>query len=230
MCAGERAAPQRESLFALTPQAFAEMLGVSRETLERLLTYVDLLTSWNRRINLVSAPSLSDVWRRHILDSAQLIRHLDQGARVLVDLGSGAGLPGLILGILGVPEVHMIEVDQRKAAFLREAVRVTRTAATVHAVRIESVVPFPADVVTARALSPLTQLLHHSTPFVTMNTVSFFLKGRGLQDELTAAREKWIMRTQLLASLADPTGHILRVEGLRAIDRPPSGRPDERAR
>src|SRR5689334_8361787 len=99
MCAGERAAPQRESLFALTPQAFAEMLGVSRETLERLRTYVDLLTSWNRRINLVSAPSLSDVWRRHILDSAQLIRHLDQGARVLVDLGSGAGLPGLILGI-----------------------------------------------------------------------------------------------------------------------------------
>ena len=230
MCAGERAALQHESLFALTPEAFAEILGVSRETLERLRTYVDLLTSWNHRINLVSAPSLSDVWRRHILDSAQLIRHLDPAVRVLVDLGSGAGLPGLVLGILGVPEVHLIEVDQRKAAFLREAARVTRTAATVHAVRIESVVPFPADVVTARALAPLLQLLQQCTPFVSRNTVSFFLKGRGLQDELTAAREKWIMRTQLLASLTDPTGHILRVEGLRAIDRPPSGRPNERAR
>jgi 16S rRNA (guanine527-N7)-methyltransferase len=150
--------------------------------------------------------------------------------RVLVDLGSGAGLPGLILGILGVPEVHLIEVDRRKAAFLREAVRITRTAATVHAARIESLMPFPADVVTARALAPLPQLLQQCTPFVSTNTVSFFLKGRGLQDELTAAREKWIMRTQLLASLADPTGHILRVEGLRAIDRPPSGRPNERAR
>ena len=96
-------------------------------------------------------------------------------------------------------------------------------------VRIESVTPFPADVVTARALAPLPQLLERSAAFMTANTVYFFLKGRGLQDELTAAREKWIMRTQLLASLADPTGHILRVEGLRAADRPPSGRPDERA-
>ena len=229
MCAGGRAAPPRERLIALTPAAFAEMLGVSRETLERLRIYVDLLTSWNPRINLVSAASLGDVWRRHVLDSAQLIRHLDQRARVLVDLGSGAGLPGLILGILGIPEVHLIEVDQRKAAFLREALRVTRTRATVHATRIESVAPFAADVVTARALAPLPQLLERCLRFVAASTVCFFLKGQDLQDELTAAQEKWIMRTQLLASLADPTGNILRVEGLRAIDRPPSGRPNERA-
>ena len=214
----------------LTAEACAKLLGVSRETLGRLRSYVDLLTSWNHRINLVSAASLSDVWRRHILDSGQLIRHLDPNTRVLVDLGSGAGLPGLILGILGVPEVHLIEADQRKAAFLREALRVTRTVATVHAARIASVTPFPADVVTARALAPLPQLLERSAGFGTANTVYFFLKGRGVQDELTAAREKWIMRTQLLDSLADSTGHILRVEGLRAVDRPPSGRPDERAR
>jgi 16S rRNA (guanine527-N7)-methyltransferase len=215
---------------SLTAEACGEMLGVSREMLERLRSYVDLLTSWNGRINLVSADSLRDVWRRHILDSGQLIRHLDARARVLVDLGSGAGLPGLVLAILGTSGVHLIEADQRKAAFLREALRVTRTPATVHAARIESVPPFPADVVTARALAPLPQLLERCAPFVTGNTVCLFLKGRGLQDELTAAREKWIMRTQLLASLADPTGHILRAEGLRAIDRPPSGRPDERAR
>jgi len=212
----------------LTPDAFAETLNVSRETLDRLRAYVDLLASWNPRINLVSAASLVDVWRRHILDSGQLIRHIDPSSRVLVDLGSGAGLPALILGILGVPEVHLIEVDQRKAAFLREAARVTKTSATVHATRIESVTPFAADVVTARALAPLAQLLERAVPFIAATTICLFLKGRGLHDELTAAQEKWIMQTQILASLADPTGHILRVEGLRA-HRPPSGRSDGRA-
>ncbi len=200
----------------LMPEAFAAQLGVSRETLQRLQAYVDLLRRWNRRINLVSAESLKDVWRRHILDSAQLIRHIDPDARVLVDLGSGAGLPGLVLAVLGVPEVHLIEADQRKAAFLREATRVTNTSVTIHAARIDSVPAFPADFVTARALAPLSELLAWSAPFVGETTVCLFLKGQGLRDELTAAQRKWIMRTQILASLADPTGHILRVEGLRA--------------
>jgi 16S rRNA (guanine527-N7)-methyltransferase len=200
---------------ALTPEAFAEILGVSRETLRRLESYVDLVGSWNRRINLVSAASLADVWRRHILDCGQLIRHIDPAARVLVDLGSGAGLPGLILGILGIPDVHLIEADQRKAAFLREAARVTKTTATVHARRAETVPTFPADLVTARALAPLSQLIGLGAPFMTPETVCLFLKGESVQDELTAAQKKWIMRTQILASLADPTGHILRVEGLR---------------
>ena len=200
----------------LTPEVLAQALSVSRETLDRLRAYVDLLTRWNARINLVGALSLADVWRRHILDSAQLIRHIDPAARVMVDLGSGAGLPGLILGILGVPEVHLIEADQRKAAFLREAARVTQVPATVHARRVESVEGLTADIVTARALAPLPQLLAWSAPFVGETSVCLFLKGQGLRDELTAAEEKWIMRTQILASLADPTGHILRVEGLRA--------------
>jgi 16S rRNA (guanine527-N7)-methyltransferase len=201
---------------ALTPEAFAQTADVSRETLARLQAYVDLLTHWNARINLVSSGSLADVWRRHVLDSAQLIRHLDRAACVLVDLGSGAGLPGLILGILGVPEVHLVEADQRKAAFLREASRVTETSATIHPTRIESVEAFTANIVTARALAPLSQLLAWSAPFVDETTVCLFLKGQGLRDELTAAEERWIMQTQTLASLADSTGHILRVEGLRA--------------
>jgi 16S rRNA (guanine527-N7)-methyltransferase len=200
---------------ALTPEALADTLGVSRETLDRLQRYVDLLERWNRRINLVGADSLADIWRRHILDSAQLIRHIDRSARVLVDLGSGAGLPGLILGILGAADVHLIESDQRKAAFLREAARVTGTSITIHATRIESVAPFPADVITARALAPLVQLLAWSAPFLGESTICLFLKGQGLRDELTAAQGKWIMQTQILASLSDPTGHILRVEGLR---------------
>ena len=200
----------------LAPEAFAETLTVSRETLDRLRAYVDLLTRWNARINLVGAGTLADVWRRHILDSAQLLPHMDPAARTLVDLGSGAGLPGLILGILGVPKVHLIEADQRKAAFLREAARVTQTPATIHASRAETVKALVADVITARALAPLPQLLAWSAPFVRETSVCLFLKGQGLRDELTAAQEQWIMKTQILASLTDPMGHILRVEGLRA--------------
>jgi len=200
---------------ALNPEEFAGILGVSRETLRRLEAYIELLGSWNPRINLVGAASLADVWRRHVLDCGQLIRHIDPAVRVLVDLGSGAGLPGLILAILGVPEVHLIETDQRKAAFLREAARVTNTGVTIHARRAETVPALPADVVTARALAPLSQLLALCAPFVRPETVCLFLKGESARDELTEAQKKWIMRTQLLASLADPTGHILRVEGLR---------------
>src|SRR5262249_53198697 len=199
----------------LTPETFAETLNVSRETLERLRAYIDLLTSWNRRINLVGSATLADVWRRHILDCGQLIKHVDRSQRILVDLGSGAGLPGLILGILGLPKVHLIEADQRKAAFLREAARVTETPIIIHVGRIESIAPFPADVITARALAPLPELLAWSQQFLATGTVCLFLKGQGLQDELTATQRKWIMQTQSLASLTDPTGHILRVEGLR---------------
>jgi len=194
------------------------MLSVSRETLERLQVYVDLLARWNSRINLVSTASLNDVWRRHILDSGQLIRHIDQRAQVLVDLGSGAGLPGLVLGILGVPNVHLVEADQRKAAFLREAARLTKTPATIHATGIEAATPVPAHVVTARALAPLSVLLEWSRRFVTEATICLFPKGRDLHNELTAVREKWIMRTQTLASLSDQTSYILRVEGLHVAN------------
>jgi len=194
------------------------MLSVSRETLERLQVYVDLLARWNGRINLVSTASLNDVWRRHILDSGQLIQHIDQGAQVLVDLGSGAGLPGLVLGILGVPNVHLVEADQRKAAFLREAARLTKTPATIHATGIEAATPVPAHVVTARALAPLSVLLEWSSRFVTEATICLFPKGRDLHNELTAVRQKWIMRTQILASLSDQTSYILRVEGLHVAN------------
>src|SRR5918912_3476535 len=114
----------------LTPEGFAELVPVSRETLDRLAAYLDLLRRWQRTINLVGAATLDDPWRRHLLDSAQLLRFLPEGVRRLVDLGSGAGLPGLALAILGVPEVHLIESDRRKAAFLREAARATGAAAT----------------------------------------------------------------------------------------------------
>ncbi len=145
-------------------EGFARVFDVSRETLERLDAYVGLLAAWNRRINLVGASTLGDPWRRHILDSAQLLPHVPRQARVLVDLGSGAGLPGLILSILGVPEVHLVESDQRKAAFLFEAARITGAACKIHPVRAEKMPRLAADVVTARALARLARPTRYGPP------------------------------------------------------------------
>jgi 16S rRNA (guanine527-N7)-methyltransferase len=125
----------------LTRAEAGAQLGVSRETLDRLQVYLDLLARWQSRINLVGPATLADPWRRHILDCAQLWRFWPTGAQTLADLGSGAGLPGLVLAVMGAPTVHLIESDQRKAAFLREASRACGVAVTVHAQRSEAIPP-----------------------------------------------------------------------------------------
>src|SRR5688572_473890 len=118
-----------------TPADVGRLLDVPRETLDRFGIYLDLLRRWQRTINLVGAATLADPWRRHILDCAQLWRLWPAGASRLIDLGSGAGLPGLILAVMGAPDTHLVESDRRKASFLREAARACGVAATVHATR-----------------------------------------------------------------------------------------------
>jgi len=172
-----------------------------------------LLTAWNRRINLVGANTIGDVWRRHILDSAQLMALLPDKTRVLVDVGSGAGLPGLVLAMLGVPEVHLIESDQRKAAFLREAQRVTGTHVHIHAERAERLAPIAADAIVARAVAPVDNLLLMVDKFRSPHTICLFLKGKGVEEELTHLPPALKMKAQILPSRSDPTGCILRLEG-----------------
>jgi len=195
----------------LTQAGFAALVDVSRETQERLAAYVALLTKWNAKINLVGPATLSDVWRRHILDSAQIHERVGD-AEVLVDLGSGAGLPGLILAILGGPQVHLIESDARKCAFLREAARVTDSSVTIHNQRIEAAPTIKADVVTARALAPLAQLLDHAVRFLKPTGKCVFLKGARQAEELTEARKSWHMSVTERPSRSDPSGVILEVE------------------
>lgn len=197
----------------LTPEGFAKLAGVSRETLERLRAYVDLLSAWNRRINLVGSNTIGDVWRRHILDSAQLMPMLPDGTRVVVDIGSGAGLPGLILAILGVPDVHLVESDQRKAAFLREAQRVTATPVKIHAQRVEQLAPIAADVIVARAVASVDNLLLMVDKFRKPHTICLFLRGKGIEGELTHLPPALKMKARILPSRSDPTGRILRLEG-----------------
>lgn len=197
------------------PEDFARLVPVSRETLDRLQRYAELLKRWNQRINLVGPNTIGALWRRHLLDCAQLAEHLPPGARRVIDLGSGAGLPGLVLAMLGVEDVHLIEADQRKCAFLREAIRVAGVKATLHPRRIETVAGFPADAVTARALAPLPALLALAEPFLAPHTVCLFLKGQGAEDELTEAAKLWKMAPARIPSHSDPTGIILRLADVR---------------
>ena len=193
----------------LDPQGFAAECDVSRETLARLEAYAGLLVSWSARINLVGANTLDDLWRRHLLDSAQLLAHVPAATRSLIDLGSGAGFPGLVLAILGVPDVELVEADARKCAFLREAARVAAAPVRIRNTRIEASPPRVVDVVTARGCAPLDRLLVLAQAFIGPDTVCLFPKGERAREELTAAEQAWTMDATCHDSLSDPRGVIL---------------------
>ena len=201
----------------LTPQAFQAAAHVSRETLERLERYAALLRRWQKAVNLVSAGTLPDLWRRHMLDSAQLLGLVPQRPCRLADLGSGAGFPGLVLAIMGVGEVELVESDARKCAFLREAIRVTGATARVYQGRIEDVLDGSFDVVTARALAPLSELLGYAQALLAPGGVALFLKGRRLEEELTEARKAWKMTFARFASVSAPGGSILRIREITCV-------------
>jgi 16S rRNA (guanine527-N7)-methyltransferase len=202
----------------LTAAGFQKQTNISRETLARLEAYVELLAAWNRRINLVGPRTIGDVWRRHILDSAQLFPFIPRSARALLDVGSGAGLPGLILAILGVEGVHLVEADQRKCAFLREAARITGSAVHIHAQRLEKCPHFGVDVITARAFAPLERLLDQVESFLDTHSILLVLKGQMVGEELTEAAKAWNMRVASHRSVSDPSGTVLRLEQVIRAD------------
>lgn len=201
----------------LGPEDFARLLGVSRETMVKLEAYAHLLERWNRSINLVSRASLPDLWRRHFLDSAQLMTFLPAPApgrlRRVIDLGSGAGFPGMVLSLLGAGEVHLVEADRRKCAFLREVARETAASVQIHPVRIEQLESLEADVVTARALAPLDRLLDLARHLLRPEGVCLFLKGRMVERELTLLPPEPKMRIDTFRSRTAPEGVILRIGG-----------------
>lgn len=209
---------------AYGPSDFINETLVSRETLGRLTTYVNLLIEWNERLNLVAPSTLADVWRRHILDSAQLAPLIPPDARTIVDLGSGAGFPGLVLAIMLADRegltVHLVESIQKKCRFLEAVIAATGAPAKVHACRAEDV-RLKADVVLARAVAPLDRLLPLSHPFFRPGTIALFLKGRSLNDELTLATKSWTLAATPIPSRSDPSGYVLRVTGLTPWRRSP---------
>lgn len=192
-----------------------ELIPVSDEVVARLDRFVALLVAWQERINLVARSTLAEIWTRHIADSLQLVA-LAPDARVWVDLGSGGGFPGMVIacalaGRAGT-EVHLVESNTKKAAFLREAARLLQVPATVHAERIEEfAVRFggPADVVTARALAPLLKLLGLAAPLLKTGAKGLFLKGQDVAAELTEAAKCWSIESILVPSKTNPQGRIV---------------------
>lgn len=203
----------------MTPEEFSDLAGVSRETMEKLQTYLDLLQRWNKAINLVGRETLKDPWRRHFLDSAQLWSLLpgDAPSQRIVDLGSGAGFPGLVLSIMGAREVHLIEADQRKVTFMRHVSRETGAPTVFHNDRIEALTPFTVPVVTARALAPLPKLLGYAAPFLQQGGISLFLKGREAEQELTAAATEWKMKVKRHRSKSSDEAIILEIGDLARV-------------
>jgi 16S rRNA (guanine527-N7)-methyltransferase len=202
----------RAEALALTP--------VSRETEERLGRFVDLLLAWQKTTHLVSPASIPKLWTRHVADSLQLL-DLAPNARLWVDLGSGGGFPGLVLACALAEKpgalVHLVESNNRKAAFLREAVRITGAPAVVQAMRIEKFVAnFAAlpDVVTARALLPFKSLMNHIFSLLSRGALGLFPKGQDVGVELTHAAKYWNIDYNLVPSRTDSLARIVVVRGL----------------
>jgi 16S rRNA (guanine527-N7)-methyltransferase len=189
----------KAAALALTP--------VSRETEARLDAYVDLLVQWQTKTNLVASSTLPNLWTRHISDSLQLLA-LAADAKIWLDLGSGGGFPGVVLAcaLAETPGamVHLVERNAKKAAFLREALRITGAAGTVHLADIGDTVDSfsgPVDCVTARAVAPLHQLVGFAAPLVRQGARALFLKGQDVETELTEATKYWKLAPRLHPSL-----------------------------
>ena len=200
----------------MTPAEFSREFDVSRETCARLEAYIALLTRWNARINLVAPATIEAAWTRHVADSAQLFELAPARASSWIDLGSGAGLPGLVVAALAAeraPDLHvtLVESDTRKAAFLATAAREMDLDVTVGPHRIEALTPRPYDVVSARALAPLDRLCGLAHRFSGPGTVFLFPKGARLDSELTAAIAGWHIHAERIASRTDPEATVLRI-------------------
>ena len=205
----DRLAADREAALRLVP--------VSRETEERLAVFVDLLDRWRSKTNLIADSTFPSVWTRHIADSAQVLA-LAPDATHWLDMGSGAGFPGLVIAIelAGVPgaAVHCVESDRRKCAFLREAARVTGAAAIVHPARVEAIDPEslgPVDAVTARAFAPLPLALKLARPWMERGATAVFPRGESARDQIAALPEASLYAIEALPSVVNPKAAILRI-------------------
>jgi 16S rRNA (guanine527-N7)-methyltransferase len=202
-----RLAADKARALSLTP--------VSRETGLALDNFVDCLLRWQKTTNLIAPSTVDEVWTRHVADSLQLIP-LAGEAKVWADLGSGAGFPGLVIacalaGRQGC-KVHLVESNQKKAAFLREAIRVTNAPAEVHPIRVEDFVAKPPEAiqaVTARALAPLEKLVGYAYPLLKSGAVGLFPKGQDVEAELTAASKYWTIKAESAPSATSLDGRIV---------------------
>ncbi len=198
---------------------------VSRETLDRLVDYAESVVAWSRSISMVSSTDPSRLWQRHILDSAQLWPLQNRHTQTWVDLGSGAGLPGVVLAIIGhqlAPDIrfHLVESDQRKAAFLRFIESKQKLGLIIHAKRIEALAPLSAQTVTARALAPLPKLLGLVSRHLAVGGTALLPKGENVANELLQAAEKWHFISEQHPSKLDSRARILQISNIEKTGKP----------
>ena len=189
-----------------------KQLELSQPVVKRLDRYVEMLEEEQAKMNLIGASTLPVVWTRHILDSAQLFCLLDSSDKTVLDLGSGAGFPALVLAAMDTEKkrmFHLVESDGKKCAFLKKVVEACELQAVIHNERIEQMEKFGADVITARALAPLDKLIKYAFPFFKKGTRCLFMKGAKAQEELTAALKKYQARIEKIPSVSSDEGTIL---------------------
>jgi 16S rRNA (guanine527-N7)-methyltransferase len=200
-------------------EEFAASANVSRETLARFKTYAAMLEDWNTRHNLVAQSTLKDLWRRHFLDSAQLLPLIPKKAKSLADLGAGAGFPGLVLAemLRDRPEFQIVlyEATGKKCRFLEAVAGRLDLRIEICQTRIEEAAPRSFDVIVARALAPLPRLLEYAQRFWSERTVGLLLKGQNVDAELTEAHKSWKFTLQRYSSVSDPSGVVLKLTDLR---------------
>ena len=203
-----------------------ERLGVSRESMARLEILVEVLLTWQARINLISPSTVDNVWMRHVVDSAQLLPLIHKNTIGIADLGSGAGFPALVLAAIQPSTVHMFESNAKKVAFLHEALRQMKINAFVYRDRLEpNVMPNPSpqvQLVTARAFAPLSLLLGYAQPIIESGATALFHKGQDVDAELAEAAKAWDIISQKHSSITDPQSVILEVKELRHVKRAPN--------
>ncbi len=197
-------------------------LNVSRESIAQIETYVELLLTWQAKINLIGPSTVEDVWRRHVLDSLQLLPLMRNKTEAVADLGSGAGIPGLILALGGNLRADLYESNGKKVAFLREAIRLTKANVRVHQIRLETLEDhLPARIpqyVTARALAPLEKLLLWAEPLLKRRAIGLFHKGQDVDSEVNEATKFWKMGAIFRhASMTDSDGTILEVKEITRV-------------
>ena len=203
---------------------FCSHVFVSRETFEKLCIFHRALIKWQNSINLISKSSIKNIWERHFLDSAQLYKYVKDINGNIVDFGSGAGFPGLVLAIMGKKNIHLVESDYKKCVFLKEIAMLTDIDITIHNCRIESLSFFDVDLVTCRALAPLNKLIYYVESFVSKSTDKnqympklLFLKGKMYKQELLQLQKNKNLDFKEYTSITDRHGKILYINKVETL-------------
>ena len=198
---------------------------VSRETFEKLCIFHRTLVKWQKSINLISKSSIKNIWERHFLDSAQLYKYVNHINGNILDFGSGAGFPGLVLAIMGKKNIHLVESDYKKCIFLKEIAMLTEINVTIHNCRIENLNFFNVDLVTCRALAPLDKLIDYVEDFVKKSRIEsqkspklLFLKGKNYKDEIIKVKKNTNYNFKEYTSITDKYGKILYIDEIDVIE------------